>query len=80
MIPDKENIKKLIQLPEKKQSEKKSQKTKKGSLDLIKYHLGEEYFIEGVKYTPEENYNYNEVGLANFYGKELHKRKTINND
>ena len=27
MIPDKEDIKKLIQLPEKKQSEKKSQKT-----------------------------------------------------
>ena len=80
MIPDKEDIKKLIQLPEKKQSEKKSKKTKKGSLDLIKYHLGEEYFIEGVKYIPEENYNYNEVGLANFYGKELHKRKTINND
>jgi len=44
------------------------------------YYLDEEYFIQGVKYIPEENYSYNESGLATFYGKELHNTKTINND
>ena len=44
------------------------------------YVLGEPYYIEGVKYVPEENYNYNQVGLATFYNKELHNQKTINND
>ena len=44
------------------------------------YYLGENYFIEGVEYIPEENYSYIESGLASFYGKELHNTKTINND
>ena len=38
------------------------------------------YFIEGVKYIPKEEYNYDKDGLATFYGKELHNVKTINND
>ena len=42
--------------------------------------LGDPYFIEGVKYTPKEDYSYSEVGLASFYDKELHNKKTINND
>ena len=46
----------------------------------LKYVLGDQYFINGVKYIPEENYNYNEIGLASFYNKELHNKKTINND
>jgi len=45
-----------------------------------KYVLGEPYFIKGVKYIPKENYNYKEVGLASFYGKELHNTQTVNND
>ena len=48
--------------------------------DIPIYVLGEPYYIEGVKYVPEENYNYNQVGLATFYNKELHNQKTINND
>ena len=47
---------------------------------LLKYVTGEPYLIQGVKYTPKENYKYNQVGLASFYGKELHNIKTINND
>ena len=47
---------------------------------IIKYVIGEPYFIEGVEYLPEENYNYNEVGLGTFYGKELHNKRTLNND
>ena len=46
----------------------------------IFYLVGEPFFVEGVKYTPEENYTYSEIGLATYYGKELHNKKTANND
>ena len=46
----------------------------------IFYLIGEPYYIEGVKYTPEENYSYEEIGLATFYDKELHNKITANND
>ena len=63
-------------------------KTKKGkkinnnppSKDKIFYLIGDPYYIEGVKYIPKENYSYNEVGLATFYDKEFHNKKTANND
>ena len=48
--------------------------------DRITYLIGDPYFIEGVKYIPREDYSYNKTGLATFYGKELHKIKTANND
>ena len=48
--------------------------------DIITYLIGDPYFIEGAKYTPQEDYFYNKTGLATFYGKELHKIKTVNND
>jgi len=48
--------------------------------DIITYLVGDPYFIEGVKYIPQEDYTYNEIGLATFYGAELHKIKTANND
>jgi len=46
----------------------------------IFYLIGEPYYIEGVKYVPEENYSYEEIGLATFYDKELHNKRTVNND
>ena len=46
----------------------------------IFYLIGEPYYIEGVKYIPEENYSYEEIGLATFYDKELHNKRTANND
>ncbi len=46
----------------------------------IFYYVGDPYYIEGVKYVPKENYNYSEIGLSTFYGKELHNVKTVNND
>ena len=48
--------------------------------DIITYFVGDPYFIEGVKYIPQEDYFYNKTGLGTFYGKELHKTKTANND
>ena len=52
-------------------------KTNKNS---IFYLIGEPYYIEGVKYVPEENYSYEEIGLATFYDKEFHNKRTANND
>ena len=52
-------------------------KTNKNS---IFYLIGEPYFIAGVKYVPEENYSYEEIGLATFYDKDLHNKRTANND
>ena len=46
----------------------------------IFYLIGEPYYIEGVKYVPEENYSYEEIGLATFYDKDLHNKRTANND
>tara|TARA_B100000482_G_C12573661_1_gene285037 strand:- start:325 stop:1257 length:933 start_codon:yes stop_codon:yes gene_type:complete len=80
ILPDKETIKKAVKIPENKVLKKSTNELNQKKSNLIKYHIGDPYFIEGVEYIPEENYNYDEIGLASFYGKELHKRKTINND
>ena len=80
ILPDKETIKKAVKIPENKVLKKSTNELNQKKSNLIKYHIGDPYFIEGVEYIPEENYDYNEIGLASFYGKELHKRKTINND
>ena len=80
ILPYKETIKKAVKIPENKVLKKSTNELYQKKSNLIKYHIGDPYFIEGVKYIPEENYNYDEIGLASFYGKELHKRKTINND
>ena len=78
----KDNIQQVISEKKKKITTKKNISSNELQLNYngIKYVLGEPYFIEGVKYTPEENYNYEEIGLASFYGKELHNKKTVNND
>ena len=44
------------------------------------YFVGPSYFLEGIEYTPTEDYTYNQTGLASFYGKELHNKKTANNE
>ena len=80
ILPDKETIKKAVKIPENKVLKKSTNELNQKKSNLVKYHIGDPYFIEGVKYIPEENYDYDEIGLASFYGKELHKRKTINND
>ncbi len=46
----------------------------------IFFYVGDPYLIDGVNYVPEENYNYSEIGLSSFYGKELHNVKSVNND
>ena len=82
-LENKKPIKEIVSekkiLIEKKIIKKKAQKKIEVN-NRIFYYLGEEYYIEGVKYIPEENYKYKDKGLATFYGKELHNVKTINND
>ena len=74
------NIKKIEKIIENSDLKKNTNNKKNKLSDSIFYYVGEPYFIEGVKYIPEENYNYSEIGLSTFYGKELHNIKTINND
>ncbi len=76
-----ENTKNVIEEKAKK-TIKKSDDSKKENLSKnnIFYLIGDPYYIEGVKYTPNENYSYEEVGLATYYDKELHNQKTLNND
>ena len=61
-------------------NEKKKIKESSNQNNTIFYYIGNTYFIEGVEYSPLENYNYTEIGLSTFYGKELHKVVTVNND
>ena len=77
---NKENIKNVIFDYKQRSNSKEKIKKKLINIIFLKYVVGEIYFIDGVKYIPEENYSYNEIGLATFYGKELHNIKTINND
>ena len=42
--------------------------------------VGKPYEIKGVWYTPREDPNYNEVGLASWYGGYHHGRKTANGE
>ena len=76
-----ENTKNVIEEKAKK-TIKKSDDSKKENLSKnnIFYLIGDPYYIEGVKYTPKENYAYEEVGLATYYDKDLHNQKTLNND
>jgi Lipoproteins len=69
----------INKLKENKESKKIIKKNKNIEKNIF-YLVGEPYFIEGVKYIPEENYSYSEIGLATFYDKDLHNKRTVNND
>jgi rare lipoprotein A len=44
------------------------------------YKLGTPYIINGVTYTPVENYEYVETGVASWYGTEFHGKRTANGE
>ena len=73
------NIKKNF-VKKKNLIKKKIESTNDNNVFVIKYIVEEPYFIEGVRYIPKENYSYEEIGLATFYGKEMHNTRTLNND
>ena len=43
-----------------------------------RYKLGLPYSIKGTRYTPEENYSYQETGVASWYGPNFHGKTTAN--
>jgi rare lipoprotein A len=45
-----------------------------------KYKIGKPYQIRGVWYYPEEDYKYDESGIASWYGTKFHGRKTANGE
>ena len=72
-----ENTKDIIEERNNKNITKIKESNKKNEQidNKIFYFIGDPYYIEGVKYIPEENYSYEEVGLATYYDKELHNKK-----
>lgn len=44
------------------------------------YKVGGTYVIAGQVYTPDENYGYNESGMASWYGPGFHGRRTANGE
>ncbi len=44
------------------------------------YKVGNPYQIFGKWYYPEENYNYEEVGVASWYGEDFHAKDTANGE
>lgn len=44
--------------------------------DNIPYKLGKPYVVGGVRYVPRDDRSYDRVGMASWYGKEFHGRRT----
>jgi rare lipoprotein A len=44
------------------------------------YKVGNPYSINGVTYTPAENYHYAETGVASWYGAEFNGKRTANGE
>lgn len=52
----------------------------KGSGTPGQYKVGETYEIDGVQYTPREDYNYSETGIASWYGPGFEGKRTANGE
>ena len=55
-------------------------KSEKVTKSTAIYKIGKPYQIHGLWYYPEENYEYDESGIASWYGKKFHARKTANGE
>ena len=44
------------------------------------YKVGEPYQVNGVWYYPVEDYNYDETGIASWYGADFHGKATANGE
>jgi len=44
------------------------------------YKVGQPYQIQGIWYYPAEDYDYDETGIASWYGAQFHGRKTANGE
>ncbi len=48
--------------------------------DKPEYKVGDPYQIQGTWYYPKENYEYDETGIASWYGTQFHGQRTANGD
>lgn len=44
------------------------------------YKVGKKYTVLGQTYTPEEDYDYSETGMASWYGDDFHNKRTANGE
>lgn len=44
------------------------------------YKLGKPYKVNGIWYFPKEDYKYDEIGIASWYGPDFHQKKTANGE
>jgi len=44
------------------------------------YKVGSTYTALGQRYTPKEDYNYSETGMASWYGSDFHNKRTANGE
>ena len=44
------------------------------------YKVGNTYTALGQRYTPREDYNYSETGMASWYGSDFHNKRTANGE
>src|SRR5262249_11252239 len=44
------------------------------------YKIGEPYTVDGVLYTPAEDWTYDETGIASWYGPDFHGKRTANGE
>jgi len=58
----------------------KNVKTKENPFYGGVYKIGDPYLVEGKIYYPKVNNNYNETGVASWYGKKFHKKATANGE
>ena len=49
-------------------------------LSASTYKVGKPYQIAGIWYYPEVDYDYDETGIASWYGKKFHGRSTANGE
>ena len=44
------------------------------------YKVGKPYTVMGQSYTPKEDYEYSEIGIASWYGDDFHNKRTANGE
>jgi rare lipoprotein A len=51
-----------------------------GQASVGRYKVGAPYVIDGVTYTPQEEFNHTETGMASWYGPGFHGKSTANGE
>ncbi len=44
------------------------------------YKVGNPYYVSGVRYVPVEDHDYDQIGIASWYGSKFHGRRTANGE